>query len=296
MLLGSHVSVAGGVANAFGHAAEIGCEAMQVFVKPPRKLRGIKPFTPEQVHAWQAARGASKVKAIVVHANYLINMAGQGHAGEYSREALLDEMKRCHELNVSTLIFHPGQHLGVGEAKGLATIAKNLTWCLQRGKDYTDVTICLENMAGQGTMLGWDFAHVRKVIDLVGQPERFGVAIDACHAFAAGYELRTPEGYGKTMEALDATVGVRNVRAFHLNDSKMPLSSRVDRHEVIGKGQLGDGAFKLLTQDARFRDVPGVVETPRDDNKGWRKDVQRLRKLAQEPFTEEDLPRQRTLG
>ncbi|MCA1813846.1 MAG: TIM barrel protein, partial [Halobacteriales archaeon] len=126
MILGSHVSVAGGPANGFGNAAEIGGEAMQVFVKPPRKLRGVKPFTDQQVHDWEAARAASKVKAIVTHANYLINLAGEGHVAEYSREAFVDEIKSCHELGVGTLVFHPCQHLDRGVEQGLKNIAESL--------------------------------------------------------------------------------------------------------------------------------------------------------------------------
>lgn len=295
MILGAHVSIAGSLARPYLDAEEIGADAIQVFVKPPRKLRGIKDFTAEQVATWKEARKASGVKAVVTHANYLINMAASGHTGEYSREAFLDELKRCHELGIPKLIFHPGQHLGDGVDKGIVRIAKSLQWALQQGKDYDDVTILLENMAGQGTMVGFDFAHLADVIDLVGQPDRFGVCVDTCHTFTAGYELRTPEGYAKTMEAIEASVGLGMVKAFHLNDSKMDFNTRVDRHEVIGKGKLGDGAFKLLLQDPRWRDVPGVVETPRDGNKGWRADVQRLRKLEKEPFGDQDLPRQRAL-
>ncbi|HEV8361679.1 MAG TPA: deoxyribonuclease IV [Candidatus Thermoplasmatota archaeon] len=298
MILGSHVSVAGGPEHAFGHAAEIGCDAIQVFVKPPRKLRGIKDFTPEQIHAWEAARATSKVQAIVVHANYLINLAGQGHTGEYSREALLDEMKRAHELRIGTVIFHPGQHFGGGEEKGLRTIAKNLQWCLKKGKDYGDVTIALENMAGQGTMLGYDLQQLRTIIDLTGEPRRFGVCIDTCHTLAAGYDLQTREGYAKTMELVEALFDdtTAGVRAFHVNDSKTPRGSRVDRHAEITKGTMGAAGFKLLLQDPRWRDAPGVLETPHDDNKGFAKDLKRLRKLEAEPLTDKDLPRQRVLG
>lgn len=295
MILGSHVSIAGSLAQPFRDAEDIGCESIQIFVKPPRKLRGIKPFSQQQLATWEEARAASPVRSIVVHANYLINLAGEGHTADYSREALVDEMARCSLLGVATLIFHPGQHLGAGEEKGLERIAKSLQWCLKKGEDIDDVTVCLENMAGQGSMLGWDFAHLRRVIDLVGQPERLGACIDTCHCLAAGYDLRTPDGYAKALEELDATVGLENVKAFHLNDSKGELASRIDRHEAIGKGKLGDGAFKLLLQDARWRDVPGVLETPHDDNKGWARDLKRLRKLQREPFTKKDLPRQRRL-
>lgn len=295
MLVGSHVSIAGSLATPFLDAKDIGCDAIQIFVKPPRKLMGIKPFTPEQIAVWKEARKASPVQAHVVHANYLINLAGDEHTQEYSREALLDEMKRCHELEIGTLVFHPGQHKGDGETEGLSRIAENLEWVLKKGRDYEDVTVCLENMAGQGSMLGYDFVHIKAIHELVGEPDRLGMCLDTCHAHAAGYELRTPEGYAKTMEALDATVGLDQVKAFHLNDSKMDFGSRVDRHAPIGQGTLGDGAFKLLLQDPRWKDHPGVIETPHKDNKGFAKDVARLKKLAKEPFGKKDLPRQKTL-
>jgi deoxyribonuclease IV len=296
MIFGSHVSIAGSLARPFLDAQDVGADAIQIFVKPPRKLRGIKDFSDEQLATWKEARKASKVQEVVVHANYLINLAGEGHTGEYSREAFVDEMKRCHELGVRKLIFHPGQHFGDGEDAGLKRIAKSLQWCLKRGAEYDDVTLCVENMAGQGTWVGYQFEHLEALLGLVDAPGRMGVCIDTCHTFAAGYDLRSPASYAKVMELLDATVGFANVQAFHLNDSKQELGSRIDRHEEIGKGKLGNSAFKLLTQDARWRDVPGVVETPHEDNKGWRKDVTRLRKLAMEPLTAKDLPKQRTLA
>lgn len=296
MILGSHVSVAGGPANAFPNAQEVGAEAVQIFVKPPRKLRGIKPFSKEQIAAWEEARKASKVKEVVVHGNYLINLAGEGHVAEYSREAFLDEMKRCHELQVDKLIFHPGKHLELSPEQGVRNIAANLKWCLKKGRDYDDVTILLENMAGMGSNLGDRFEQLREVIDLTGEGARFGVCIDTCHTLAAGYDLRTPDAYAKTMEQLDATVGLANVKAFHLNDSKHELGSRMDRHQEIGKGFLGASAFKLLLQDPRWRDVPGVLETPHEDNKGFAKDLARLRKCEREPLGPKDFPKQRTIG
>jgi deoxyribonuclease-4 len=242
MILGAHVSVAGGPANAFPNAAEIGCDAAQIFVKPPRKLRNVKDFTDAQLDAWRAARKASPVRALVVHANYLINLAGDGHVLDYSREAFLDEMKRCHELGIGKLVFHPGQHLGAGEDAGLKRIAASLQWALKEGEAYDDVTLCVENMAGHGTWVGHRFEHLEILLALVDS-DRFGVCIDTCHTFAAGYDLRTPEAYEATIQALDATVGLDRVQAFHLNDSLQELASRVDRHQLIGKGKLGGGAF-----------------------------------------------------
>jgi deoxyribonuclease-4 len=296
VILGSHVSVAGGPANAFLNAKEIGGDAAQIFVKPPRKLRGIKPFSKEQIAAWEESRKASRVREIVVHGNYLINLAGEGHVAEYSREAFLDEMKRCHELQVAKLIFHPGKYLELSPEQGLKNIAKNLQWCLKKGKDFAGVTILLENMAGTGSNLGDRFEQLRQIMDLTGQPERFGVCIDTCHTLAAGYDLRTPDAYAKTMEQLDATVGLDRVMAFHLNDSKAELGSRIDRHAEIGKGYLGTSAFKLLLQDVRWRDVPGVLETPHEDNAGFAKDLGRLRRCEKEPLGPKDFPKQRTIA
>jgi deoxyribonuclease-4 len=282
MILGAHVSVAGGPANAFANAAEIGADSVQIFVKPPRKLRGVKPFTAEQVQAWEQALAASKVEELVVHANYLINLAGEAHTAEYSREALLDELLRCSLLGIPRLVVHPGQHLGAGVDKGLANIAQGLRWCLQKGRDADDVVVCLENMAGQGSMVGYQLEHLRTIADLVEEPERIGFCLDTCHTFASGHDLRSPEAYAKTMEHVDRVLGLDNVRVVHLNDSKADFGSRVDRHEEIGKGKLGSGAFWNLVHDERLRDVPGVLETPHDENKGYAKDLKRLRKLEAE--------------
>lgn len=279
MILGSHVSIAGSLAQPFLDAQEIGCDSIQVFVKPPRRLRGVKPFTREQIQAWEEARRASPVKAIVVHANYLINLGAAGAQGKVSRDAFLDEMRRCHALAIPVLIFHPGAHTGAGEEKGLQQVAKNLQACLKAGRDYADVTLCLENTAGQGTTLGHQLEHLRRIMDLVGQPERMGACIDTQHLLAAGYEVRTEAGYAKTMEQVEELLGLPAVKAFHLNDSKVELGSRIDRHEAIGKGRLGNEFFRRLLQDPRWRDVPGVLETPHEDNAGFRKDLRRLRKL-----------------
>jgi len=296
MLLGSHVSIAGSLAKPFEDAKAIGCDAVQMFVKPPRKLRGVKDLTDEQIQVWSDARKGSAVKAIVVHANYLINLAPAGHTGEYSRAALLDEMKRCHQLGIGTLILHPGKCLGEPVEKGLANIAKGLQWCLTKGREYDDVTILLETMAGQGTEVGHDFAHLRAIIEQVAQPERFGACLDTCHAFQAGYELRTSEGYRDTMAKLDAAVGLSNVKAFHLNDAQKSLGERVDRHAAIGKGKLGGRGFQQLLQDPRWRTTPGVLETPHEDLAGFAADLRKLRKLEKEPFADKPLPGQRKLA
>ncbi|HVL87582.1 MAG TPA: deoxyribonuclease IV [Candidatus Thermoplasmatota archaeon] len=280
MLLGSHVSAAGGLANAFVNAAEIGNDAIQIFAKSPRMLR-FKPLEDDVVAAWHAARKTSAVKHMLVHANYLVNLATpKSEYAKASREAFLDEMERCHKLSIPLLVFHPGAHQGDGDEKGLSRIVENLNWCLKKGEAFDDVTLCVENTAGQGSNVGYRFEHVKAIVEGVDDPDRMGVCIDTCHTFASGYDLRTPESYAKTMEELDAAVGLSRVKAFHLNDSKSTFASRVDRHENIGKGEIGKKTFSLLVNDKRFAKVPGVVETPCETNAQFKKDVDALRALV----------------
>jgi deoxyribonuclease-4 len=257
--LGVHVSTAGGVSRAVPEAIALGCEAIQVFTRNQRQWRPAKLKAAEAARFRRAARAAGYARRAVSHASYLINpCATDPKTLRLSRAALVDEIARCEALGIPYLCVHPGAHLGAGEEAGLALAAESVRFALARSRG---VTVLLENTAGQGTSLGWRLEHLRDLLRLA--PRRTGVCLDTCHLFAAGYDLRTPRAYERTMRAVEETIGLSRVKAFHLNDSKAGLGSRRDRHEHIGRGGLGGAAFRRLVNDPRFGGVFGVLETPK---------------------------------
>jgi len=241
-------------------------------------LRNTKPLSPEDVGAFQDRMATHGIRACVIHANYLINLGSPKKASlKVSRTAFIEELERAQALGVADVIFHPGAHMGSGEARGIRTISENLDRCLSQA-DAPDTFATIENTAGQGTVLGYSFEQIGELIKGSSFPDRIGVCIDTCHTFAAGYDLRTRDAYDGLLRKVDDTVGQRRVRAFHLNDSKGPLGSRVDRHEDVGKGHLGTEAFRFLVNDPRFEAVPGCLEYPGTDG-GYRKNLKFLRSL-----------------
>lgn len=259
---GAHMSVARGLHLAFDRAVEAGCDCLQVFVKNQRQWTA-KPNTPEGVEAWKAAAGSSNVHPVVAHDTYLINLASPDATNrQKSLDAFADELERCAELGIGYLVTHPGAHLGEGEAAGIAAIVESFKEILQRGAGDS-VEVLLETTAGQGTSLGHRFEHLRDIIAGLAGSDRFGVCVDTCHIFAAGYDIKSAEGYAETMRQLEATVGADRVKCFHVNDSKTDLGSRVDRHDHIGQGYLTKEAFRHLVNDPRFVDVPKILETPK---------------------------------
>ena len=282
MYLGAHVSIAGGVALAPARGRAVGADAIQIFSRSPRMLRKTKPLTPDETRGFQAALVEHRIARAVIHANYLINLASPKKATlKYSREAFVEELERAHALGIADVIFHPGAHMGKGEARGLRTIRESLDACLERA-EAPGVYAVLENTAGQGTVLGYTFDQLAEILKGSSHPERLAVCIDTCHTFAAGYDFRTREGYDDLTRSVDATVGIPRVRAFHLNDSKGDLGSRADRHEDIGKGKLGKEAFRFLVNDERFRELPGCLEYPGTDG-GYRRNLRQLRALISRP-------------
>ena len=195
-----------------------------------------------------------------------------------SREAFLDEVERCDRLGIGEIIFHPGAHMGAGEAAGLQRIADSLDWICDHSP-ASSTRLLLETTAGQGTTLGYRFEQLAWVIANVRRPERLGACFDTCHALAAGYDFRTPTLYDAVFDGLDRTIGLDRLRCFHLNDAKRELGSRIDRHEHIGKGHVGSKAFGLLMRDARFTEIPKILETPKKDDMD-RKNLALLRRLA----------------
>ncbi len=278
MYLGAHVSIAESIALAPERGKAIGCEAIQIFSRSPRMLRNVKPLTPDDISGFQQNLKTCGIRKAVIHDNYLINLASPKKSMlKVSRTAFVDELVRAHQLGIREVIFHPGAHLGKGEAFGIKTIAQSLDWCLDQART-PDVIACLENTAGQGTVIGKTFEQLAEIMAHSSNPDRLGVCVDTCHTFAAGHDIRTRPSYDEFWKNVDATVGLAKVRAFHLNDSKGELNSHVDRHEHIGKGKLGWEAFRLLVNDERFRELPGNLETPGDDL-AFKRNLKALRSL-----------------
>ncbi len=276
-MLGAHVSIAGGLEEAFARAKYISCEAIQIFSKNQRQWAS-KPLVAEQVDTWHETRKKSKVRAILIHDSYLINLADPTKVGvKKAREAFVDEIRRADALKVQGLVFHPGAHMGRGEKMGTKRIISSLDYCISKA-DPSTVELLVENTAGQGTNLGYRFEHLRDIAEGLSDSTRLGVCIDTCHTLAGGYEFRSPETYNATMREFDEVVGLRRVRAFHLNDSMKDINSRVDRHQHIGKGCIGLEGFRLLVRDPRFSALPMVLETPGED-KDYKRNLKILRSL-----------------
>lgn len=276
--IGAHVSAAGGVENAPENAYKIGANAFAFFTKNQRQWKA-KPLTEESIAAFnENCRKRGFVKEhLLPHDSYLINLGHPETAGlEKSRDAFLDEMRRCEQLGIRLLNFHPGSHLNKStEKECLATIAESINLALEQTEGVTAV---IENTAGQGSNMGYLFEHLAEIIQQVEDKSRVGVCIDTAHAFAAGYDLSTPEGFKETFDRFDEVVGFEYLRGMHLNDSKRELGSRVDRHETLGNGHLGWTPFELIMNDPRFRNMPLILETPDPD--GWPAEITRLREMA----------------
>lgn len=286
---GAHVSIAGGLYQAFERAEQLGCDCAQIFVKNQRQWRA-SALTVKELTAWKKARAAVTIHPVVAHAAYLINLASPEPAlWQQSIDAFVEELRRCGKLGVSALIVHPGSHRGQGLSWGLKRVADALDRIHER-TDELDVRTALETTSGQGNSIGGRFEHLADIIGRVQRPERVAVCFDTCHAFAAGYELRTEEGYAKTIGELDARIGCDRVIALHLNDSLGALGSRRDRHAHIGQGQLGRDGFVRLVNDPRFFDRPMILETPKGtDARGRDLDsvnLATLRRMIDPPSTD----------
>ncbi len=276
--VGAHVSAAGGVQNAPENAQAIGATAFALFTKNQRQWQG-PPLKPEQIEAFIArCEGRYAPDQILPHDSFLINLAHPETAGlKKSREAFLDEMQRCEQLGLDRLNFHPGSHLNrYAEEQALATIADSINGVLERTKGVAAV---IENTAGQGTNLGHRFEHLAAIIARVDDQTRVGVCIDTCHAFAAGYDLRTAAACETTFREFDRVVGLRWLRGLHLNDSKRECGSRVDRHAPLGQGLIGLDAFRWIMRTDIFDDVPLILETPEPDD--WPAEIKLLRQFEQ---------------
>jgi deoxyribonuclease-4 len=280
MLLGAHMSIAGGVDKALVRGGALGCEAVQIFLKSNMQWRGhaIGEAERERFFAHRAAGG---IKAVFAHDCYLINLASpDDRVYEKSQMALLDELMRAELLRLPYIVMHPGAHLGSGVRAGIRRLADALNRLLRAHRGGS-VSILLETTSGQGTSVGYRFEQIAEIIEGIKNRARVGVCVDTCHVFAAGYDLRTPASYRETFREIERIIGLKRVKVFHLNDSRKPLGARIDRHEHIGKGYLGLDAFRLLLNDERFRDVPMVLETPKGKGDRYdRRNLATLRRLV----------------
>lgn len=267
MRLGAHMSTAGGVFKAFSRGDEIGCESMLVFTKSNRQWQA-KPLTEKDINKYrEAAAEYIHIHPVAVHASYLINIGSpKDELWEKSYHSLKTEVERAAQLGIPLLTFHPGAYVDSDETTGLDNIVRALRRLLEEtAVSASETTICLENMAGQGTTLGHKFEHLAYLLTHAGPSERLGVCLDTCHLLAAGYDIRTPEAYAATMEAFDQIVGLEHVKFFHLNDSKHELGSRKDRHEHIGEGFVGRKGFANFLNDPRWAEHAGHLETPKTE-------------------------------
>jgi deoxyribonuclease-4 len=290
MRLGAHQSIAGGLYRAIESARADGCEALQIFTRNQSQWRA-KPLADEDVERFRAAFDAWGVprERVLVHDSYLINVCARERAlRRRSLDALIEELRRCAVLGIRYLVMHPGAHMGQGETRGLEHVARAMREALDAtGSGDDPPWLLIENTAGQGTNLGYRFEHLRDLLGAVARPERTGVCIDTQHTFAAGYDLASDEGYERTFKQLDRLFGLERVRAFHVNDSKRELGVRVDRHERIGHGFIGTHAFRLLVNDRRFAELPGVLELPPP----YPPQLTRLRRLSDGVATPRRRPR-----
>jgi deoxyribonuclease-4 len=279
MLIGAHESVAGGAFLAIERGRRDGCEAIQIFARPSAQWRA-RPIAPEEISQFRSEHAAVGWPAMS-HASYLINpCATDPVIRDRSLVALEEEMVRAEEMGLDYVVLHPGAHLGCGEDQGIAEVAGSLSALHQRTRGF-HARLLLELTAGQGSCLGCRFEDLARIMEAAEGGDRLAVCFDTCHALAAGYDLTTDEGYDRVFAEFDRVVGLDRLAAFHLNDSKLPLGSRVDRHQEIGDGYLGLLPFWRLVNDPRFATVPAVVETPSGPDKlpSFARNIARLRAL-----------------
>ena len=278
--IGAHVSIAGGVQNAVANAVELGATAIGMFTRNQR-IWNQRPLSEEDAAAFRDAlhEHGFAPQHVLPHGSYLINL-GSSDPGVVarSRTAFLDEMSRCQMLGLPYLNFHPGapkQGVKMSAERCIEQIAGYVNETLEQTEGVTAVVECT---AGQGTNVGRTFAELAALIERITETERAGVCLDTCHLFAAGYDLRTRDGYERMVDEFDATVGLRHLRGWHLNDSKGDLGSRVDRHAAIGAGLIGREPFTWIVQDPRFDEMPLILETPESEH--WAKEIAELQRLA----------------
>lgn len=275
------MSIAGGLDQAPLRGRQVGCDTIQVFTKSNRQWHA-RRLSDREVEAFKATLKATGIGPVVAHDCYLVNLAApRGPLWKKSVAAFRVELERAGRLGIPYLVTHPGSHVGAGEAEGIRRVAEALNVLHAALPRRGGVQILLETTAGQGTSLGYRFEQLAAILEGVEQADRVGICLDTCHVFAAGYDIRSAEGYRKTLAEFTACLGLARLKAIHLNDSKGGLGSRVDRHEHIGEGRLGLGPFRRILSDPRLRRVPMILETPKGDDfiTADRRNLARLRRL-----------------
>jgi deoxyribonuclease IV len=275
-LLGAHESIAGGIGEALIRGKQVGCECIQIFTKSSRQWAS-KPLTKEEIETFKRNKIETGITTVIAHDSYLVNLGAPDEAmRKKSVAGIIDELQRCEALGLPTLVAHPGSHVGTGEDTGIKTIAKSIDEAHAACKGF-EVKIALEITAGQGSNLGCNFQQMARIIDAVKENDRLRLCFDTEHAFASGYDIRSPEGYENTFNELDKYIGLKRLVAFHLNDSVKDFNSKVDRHQHIGKGFIGLDAFRRLLNDKRFFGLPMCLETPKGPD--LKEDIENLATL-----------------
>ncbi len=266
--VGFHVSIAGGISNSVDNAKKIGCTAFQIFSRNPRGWAA-KPLAPDDVQLFKSKLSASGIDkdAVIVHMPYLPNLSGpDGEFYTKSVETLAGEMQRCSALGIPYLVIHLGSHMGKGQASGINQLVKAIETA--RSKLKAGPVVLLENNAGQKNSIGGNFEELRMILDRLDGPKEFGVCTDTCHLFASGYDLRTKAEVDRTLDKFDNAVGLKELKFIHLNDSKGPLGSNLDRHEHIGLGMVGQEGLAAFLNHRAIRGLPVIMETPIDEKRG----------------------------
>ncbi len=282
MILGAHLSIAGGLERALIKAGEHGFDAVALFLRNQRQWAA-PPLSEQTVEVFGRLRRELNIRAVVAHGSYLLNLAGEGEVRRRSMEAMIDDLDRCRRLGIEDLVIHPGSC--PDQQAGLTRIARAVRDLLKASPG--PVRVLLETTAGQGASLGWRFEHLAEMIHRCGRTARAGVCLDTAHVFAAGYDIRTAEAYEQTMSQFERIVGLERLHAVHVNDSTRELGSRVDRHAHVGRGRIGLAGFRCLVNDPRLARVPLILETPKgadDRGRDWDAvNARRLRRLRRRP-------------
>jgi len=266
MKIGCHISVSGGIQFAFQRAEELHCETFQIFTQNQRQWKSVK-YNQDTLQNYVLERERCNFidVTLTAHASYLINLCAQEPDNlNKARSAFLDELKRCDQLQIDGLVIHPGSHGGKGEEWGIAKIADSISFVLSQYSPR--VKILLETTAGQGNGIGYRFEHLKQIMDLVEQKDALGVCVDTCHIFAAGYDIRSEQGWKQVFEQMKHTFGLNKIKVWHLNDSKKEFASRKDRHAPVGEGFIGLKSFEILMKNSQFNNTPGILEVPGGDD------------------------------
>ncbi len=277
LLLGAHLSGAGGLENALYDGQKLGCTAVQIFTHSNRQWH-INPLTEKEIEQFSIAKETTGITHLVVHASYLINLASaKAENRAVSLKTLVKELERCEQLGIRQLVLHPGSSVDITAEEGMQFLIEGLDAALEHAAGST--TILLENMAGQGSSIGRSFEQLAHIRSKTLHKKRIGVCIDTCHLFSAGYDFSDEKKYAALWKLFDELIGIEQLGALHMNDSKKPLGSHVDRHTHIGEGTIGIEPFRLLMNDKRFFDVPKILETPKDSLEEDRKNLAVLKGL-----------------